>query len=442
MKFEELKLNPHLLRAVVKMGFEEMTQIQKKCIPPMLEGRDVIGQSNTGSGKTLAFGLPLLEKIVPRKGTQALILTPTRELCVQVAEVMQDLAKPLGMKVAQVYGGAGMGLQIRALEQSEIVVGTPGRVMDHIGRRTFNPTKVIYLVLDEADKMFEMGFQEVVEEIISYIPQERQTVLFSATMPSSIENLARRHLNDPLMIMAELRVDRSLLHQFYYEVEQSDKFSLLVHLLQNKSNGLAIIFCATRQEVDILSYNLRKNGIEVQPIHGGLSQNRRLSALSDLKNQKVDVLVATDVAARGLDIKNVTYVYNYDVPKTSEEYVHRIGRTARAGAEGEAITLLSYRDHDNFRRVLSDRTLNIEPLNLPKYVRVPFRRRDVYDNEQRGRGISRDGSRRPSRSGGFSRFGNRESGRNRESSGRRRGFSGHSQHSHSREMTRRKGDGW
>ncbi|MBI2662409.1 DEAD/DEAH box helicase [Candidatus Woesearchaeota archaeon] len=390
MNFEELQLHPQLLHAVQKMGFTEPTLIQQKCIPEILNGRDVVGQSTTGSGKTLAFGLPLLQKIHAHKGPQALILTPTRELCVQVADVIQDVAKAMNMRVAQVYGGVGMEPQVRALQHSEIIVGTPGRIMDHIERRNFNPSTITYLVLDEADKMFEMGFQEIVEQIISYTPEHRQTVLFSATMPSSIDNLIRKHLREPLMLAAELRIDRSLLHQFYYEVPQRDKFSLLVHLLKNKHKGLAIIFCATRQEVNIVSSNLYKNGIEAQPIHGGLTQNRRLNALNALKKQDIDVLVATDVAARGLDIKNVTYVYNYDVPKTSEDYIHRVGRTARAGSSGEAITLLTDRDHDSFRRVLSDRTLKLEPLGLPAFERVIFKRREFSERPVSRQSFGRD----------------------------------------------------
>lgn len=421
MNFEELKLNPHLLQLVLKMGFTEPTLIQEKCIPEIKNGRDVVGQSTTGSGKTLAFGLPMMEKIKSRQGPQALILTPTRELCVQVAEVLQDVARPMGFKVAQVYGGVGMEPQVRALEHCEIVVGTPGRIMDHIERRNFNPATITYLVLDEADKMFEMGFSEVVEEIISYTPVTRQTVLFSATMPSSIHNLIKKHLRDPLTITAQLRVDHSLLHQTYYEVGLKDKFSLLVHFLKTKHDGLAIIFCATRQEVDIVAANLNKNGIEAQPIHGGLTQNRRLSALDALKRQKIDVLVATDVAARGLDIKNVTYVYNYDVPRTPEEYVHRIGRTARAGSSGEAITLLTDRDHDSFRRVLSDHSLRIESAKAPEFARVVFQRREFSERSNTRQSFGPDSFLRR-REGSGSSYGGRSEGGS--SGGYRGGSSG------------------
>lgn len=411
MKFEEINLSPELMKIVQRSGFTELTAIQEKAIPLIREGKDIVGQSETGSGKTLAFGLPVLEKIVPRKGIQALILTPTRELCVQVADTIQEFADALRLNVTSVYGGVSLGPQIDAFQRAEIVVGTPGRILDHLQRRNLNFEGIRFLVLDEGDKMFEMGFYETVEEIINYMPKERQTLLFSATFPEAVHNLMQRYLHSPITIQTKIYVDKSLLKQVYYELQPRDKFSLLVHLLKTKTPGLAIVFCGTRQEVDVVSWNLRKNDIEATAIHGGLTQNKRLRTLDLLRQSKVDVLVATDVAARGLDIKDISHIYNYDVPKTSEDYVHRIGRTARAGAEGTAVTLLVDRDHDNFRRVLMDRSLKIEETAVPEFPRVNFIRQ-----------------REESREGGYHRFSRPGEGfqPRRFEGGRGEGFQGRS----------------
>ncbi|MEK6837219.1 MAG: DEAD/DEAH box helicase, partial [Nanoarchaeota archaeon] len=352
MKFEELNLNPLLLKAVKGMGFSETMPIQEKCIPELRKGRDVVGQSSTGSGKTAAFGLPILEKIQPGKGLQALILTPTRELCVQVTDALNEFGRYAHTKAISVYGGVGIEPQIRAIRTADVVVGTPGRILDHLERRTISFDKTRFLVIDEADKMFQMGFIEDVEQIISRVPKERQTMLFSATIGADVHNIVRRHLTAPVTLKGETHVDKRFLKQVYYDVKAYDKFSLLVHLLRKSTSGLALVFCATRREVDVVTRNLKMQGIKAMAIHGGLTQNRRLYALDSLKRGHINVLVATDVAARGLDIKDVSHVYNYDVPKSSEEYVHRIGRTARAGMEGDAVTLLTERDYENFNSVL------------------------------------------------------------------------------------------
>ncbi|MEK6845993.1 MAG: DEAD/DEAH box helicase [Nanoarchaeota archaeon] len=436
MKFEEMNIHPNLLKAIKHLGYEEPTEIQARSIPLLQQGKDLVGQSSTGSGKTAAFGLPLLEKIVPGKGVQALVLTPTRELCVQDADTLLDLGKFMSIKVAKVFGGVGFSPQVDAILSSEIVVGTPGRVLDHLRQETLNLGKINFLILDEADKMFEMGFVEDVELIIGHTPLERQTVLFSATMSDAVVTLVQKHLRSPVDIRVEAYVDKSLLKQIYYDVDQREKFSLLVHLLKNKISGLAMVFCATRHEVDSLTRNLRHQGIKAMAIHGGLSQNKRLFALEKLRQEDIDVLVATDVAARGLDIRNVSSVYNYDVPKTAEEYIHRVGRTARAGDSGEAVTLLSQRDYDNYRHVESDRSLEIKKEVLPEFVRLPF----VRDMEQRGFEGGRGGERR-----GFSPQ-SRDSSSN-SGPPRHQGLSSDSfsrgpsqqgvQRSRSREMTRR-----
>jgi ATP-dependent RNA helicase DeaD len=276
------------------------------------------------------------------------------------------------------------------MKTAEMVVGTPGRILDHLERRTIDLRNVRFLVVDEADKMFEMGFIEDVEKIISQTPRSRQTMLFSATMSGMVLNLVDKHLKSPQVVRDKILVDKSLLRQSYYEVPLYDKFSLLLHLLKNKTAELAIVFCGTRHEVDIISRNLKIQGIDVMAVHGGLSQNKRSFAVDSLKSSNISVLVATDVAARGLDINNISHIYNYDVPKTPEEYVHRIGRTARAGNKGEAITILTERDHDNFRRVLSDRTLQIYKEELPRFERVRFNveerpeRRGRFEGPRRG----------------------------------------------------------
>ncbi len=373
MNFEKLNIDYKLYEKVKEFGFKDLTQIQSKCIPKILNGTDVVGQAETGSGKTLAFCLPILDKIQMDKGLRVLVLTPTRELCIQVTDVFQDFGRSLGIKTTSIYGGVSIGPQIRNIPTSHIVVGTPGRLLDHINRKTIDFKNIRFFVLDEIDKMLEMGFIEDVERIIFNLPRDRQTLMFSATISGDVYKIAKKHLKNPVMFRTKPIVDTDKLNQKYYDIyNQNDKFSLLLHLLKNSTDGLAIVFCATRIETDIVAKNLRQQGINASGIHGGMNQNKRSKSLDSLKRQKTDVLVATDVAARGLDIKDVSHVYNYDVPKTPKEYIHRIGRTARAGKNGDAVTLLTSRDHDNFRRVQSDDKLKIEKADFPQFNKVPF----------------------------------------------------------------------
>lgn len=373
MKFEELNLKPELYKAVQRMGFTEATEIQAKCIPAVLSGKDMVGQSQTGSGKTAAFGLPILNGIEQGKGVQAIILTPTRELCVQVHDIMRQLSQFMKVRIASVYGGVGIGPQIDELKRAEIVVGTPGRVMDHLDRHTLDLSKTRYFILDEADRMLEMGFIDDVRTIMKYTPKEKQSLLFSATMPPPIKTIVQHNFKNPLFIVGQKLVDKSLLKQTYYNLYPHQKFSLLVHLL-NQKQGIALVFCSTRIEVDAVTENLQKQNIKAVAIHGGLTQNKRLHVVELLRKEHVRVLVATDVAARGLDIRNINIVFNYDVPKTADEYIHRIGRTARAGDEGEAVTFLTQNDYNNFSRVLSDRSLNIQKAQIPVCPVIPFER--------------------------------------------------------------------
>jgi len=405
MKFEELQLRPELLKAIVQLGYTDTTEIQEKCIPTILSGKDMVGQSQTGSGKTAAFGLPILNKIENGKGIQAIILTPTRELCVQIHDNMKQMGRFTGVKVASIYGGVSIGPQIDDLRRAEVVIGTPGRVIDHLDRRSMNLSNIKFFVLDEADRMLEMGFIDDILLILKHTPKERQSLMFSATMPGPIKAIIQKHFKNPVHIKGQTQVDTSLLKQVYYNLRPEEKFSLLLFLLK-KDQGISLVFCATRQEVDVVTRNLMREGIHAMAIHGGLTQSKRLQVVEMLKKEHIQVLVATDVAARGLDIRNITYVFNYDVPKNSEEYTHRIGRTARAGEKGEAITLLTQKDYDNFSNVLRDRTLKVAKGETPKFPLIKFERggpRESYGD----RGRPHQGRNFSNRSSGHSGGGGR-----------------------------------
>ncbi len=384
MDTKQIKLHPELEKAVMDLGFSEFTEIQEKVIPLIQQGHDVIGLSHTGSGKTAAFGFPSLEKVTKGQGIQLLILVPTRELCNQVAKEMFKFAKYKPLRIVETYGGVSISPQIQMLQHADVVVSTPGRMLDHMERRTINLSKVKILILDEADKMFEMGFIDDVKRIISQTPKDRQTLLFSATMGHGVTEIVHHYMRTPTKIKLQSYVDKSKLIQHYYDINARDKFSLLVHVLKQNNEGLAIIFCATRRMVDILNSNLGKQGIKAEALHGGLSQNMRKHVMDAFHAHKLDALIATDVAARGLDIKNVSYVINYDIPKTSEDYVHRIGRTARAGSEGKVVSLLAAQDHGNFRCVLQDRSLLMHKMEIPAFERIPFEMQGGARPEHRG----------------------------------------------------------
>ncbi|MBI2108231.1 DEAD/DEAH box helicase [Candidatus Woesearchaeota archaeon] len=387
MDIKGITLMPEFEKAVMDLGFSEFTEIQEKCIPLIQQGRDVIGLSHTGSGKTAAFGFPALEKVVPGKGIQLLVLVPTRELCLQVAKEFRKFTKYRKTSIVEVYGGVSIGPQMHALPHADVVVGTPGRMLDVISRNAFDSSRIKILILDEADKMFEMGFIEDVREIVSTVPKGGQKLLFSATMSTQIMDIAKTYMKNPEKVKMPVYVDKSKLIQNYYECDRRDKFSLLSHIIKKDPTGLKLVFCSTRHIVDIIDKNLNRQGIQSQALHGGMSQSRRKQVMDAFKNQQLEVLVASDVAARGLDIKNVNLVINYDIPKTSQEYVHRIGRTARAGEEGNVISLLCQEDHENFRSVLQDRSLLINKLKTPEFERVEFIRpqRSYGGNRQFGR---------------------------------------------------------
>lgn len=374
MNTKGIKLKPEFEKAILDLGFSEFTEIQEKCIPIIQQGKDVIGLSYTGSGKTAAFGFPTLEKVVPGKGIQLLVIVPTRELCNQDAKEFRKFTKYRRTYIVEVYGGVSINPQMEHLRHADVVVGTPGRLLDVLSRNAFNTSNIKMLVLDEADKAFEMGFIDDVRKILSRVPKSSQKLLFSATMSSEIMNIANTFMKNPEKFKMQSYVDKSKLIQHYYDIDRSNKFSLLVHIIKKESSGLAIVFCGTRHAVDIVNRNLYKQNIKSQALHGGLTQSRRKQVMDAFHGGKLDVLVASDVAARGLDIKNVNLIINYNIPKTSQEYVHRIGRTARAGNEGRVISLLSQEDHGNFRKVLEDRYLLIHKLKLPEFEKLEFMR--------------------------------------------------------------------
>ena len=345
VKFEEMGLSNEILKAVKYMGFEEPSPVQAKAIPIMMEGKDVIGQAQTGTGKTAAFGIPLLEKIYPRnKKLQAIVLCPTRELAIQVAEEIRNLARYLhGIKVLPIYGGQSIEKQIRSLKSgTQIVVGTPGRVMDHMRRKTIKMDHIHTVILDEADEMLNMGFLEDIEFILSNVPEERQTALFSATMPKPILDITKRFQKEAHLLKVtkkELTVPK--IEQYYYEVKQKSKEEVLSRLLDIYSPKLSVVFCNTKKQVDLLVNALLGRGYFAAALHGDLKQEQRDRVMQGFRAGKTDILVATDVAARGIDVDDIEAVFNYDLPQDDEYYVHRIGRTGRAGREGKAFTFVT-----------------------------------------------------------------------------------------------------
>ena len=369
VKFEELQLDDRIIRAITEMGFEEASPIQAQAIPVVLEGRDIIGQAQTGTGKTAAFGLLLLQRVDPKvKKLQAIVLLPTRELAIQVAEELRRFAKFMhGIKVLPIYGGQDIVRQIRALKDgTQIVVGTPGRVMDHMRRKTVKTDHVHTVVLDEADEMLNMGFLEDMETILSQLPAERQTLMFSATMPPAIAEIARKFQTDPVtvrVIKKELTVPK--VTQYYYEVKPKNKVEVMCRLLDLYDPKLSIAFCNTKRQVDELVQALQGRGYFADGLHGDLKQVQRDRVMESFRNGRTDILIATDVAARGIDVGNVEAVFNYDIPQDDEYYVHRIGRTGRAGREGKAFSLVVGREVYKLRDIQRYCKTKIIPQAIP-----------------------------------------------------------------------------
>jgi ATP-dependent RNA helicase DeaD len=351
--FSDLALRTELIGALSALGYEEPTPIQREAIPPLLEGRDLLGQAATGTGKTAAFALPVLQRLSPhRLGAHpaALILVPTRELAMQVSEAVHKYGRGLGARVQPIYGGQPFGRQVRGLERGvDVVVATPGRALDHIGRSTLSLSELQTVVLDEADEMLDMGFADDIEAILDATPAERQTVLFSATMPARIAAIARKHLREPVRIEIEHEAtgqgEAPLVRQTAHVVARAHKPAALGRVLDIEAPAAAIVFCRTRAEVDELTETLNGRGYRAEALHGGMGQDQRDRVMGRLRGGTADLLIATDVAARGIDIEHLTHVFNYDVPSAPSAYVHRIGRVGRAGREGAAITLAEPREH-------------------------------------------------------------------------------------------------
>jgi len=355
-KFNELEINPSILRAIEEMGFEEPSPIQANAIPVILGGKDIVGQAQTGTGKTAAFGIPLLQSIdIKDRNLQAIVLCPTRELAIQVAEEIRKIAAFMhGIKILPVYGGQEISKQIRSLKSGvQIIIGTPGRVMDHMRRKTVKFDTVKMVILDEADEMLNMGFREDIETILGQVPDERQTIMFSATMPGPILDIAKTYQKNPEMIRVvkkELTVPK--IEQYYYEVTPKNKQEVVCRLLDMYNPKLSLVFCNTKKQVDELTSALQGRGYFAEGLHGDLKQQQRDRVMNSFRNGRTEILVATDVAARGIDVDNVEAVFNYDIPQDDEYYVHRIGRTGRAGREGRAFTMVVGKEAYKLRDIM------------------------------------------------------------------------------------------
>ena len=392
-KFCDLGLKENVLKAIDDMGFEEPSKIQAEVIPVLLEGNDVIGQAQTGTGKTLAFGAPILSSLVKIEGKiNSIILTPTRELAIQVNDELNRIAKHTKVRLLPVYGGQPIERQITALRRGvDIVVGTPGRVMDLMRRKILDLSNINFLVLDEADEMLNMGFIEDIEEIISNCSKERQTMLFSATMPSEIKKLAKRYMKEDTkhisIVKNEMTV--STVQQFYYEIKHKDRFESLCRILDAEEPSTAIIFCKTKRGVDELVEAMQSRGYNVEGMHGDMNQNQRMNTLRKFKEGNLDFLTATDVAARGIDVENVTHVINYDLPQDTESYVHRIGRTGRAKKEGTAYTLVTAREYTTLKqieratkgKIKRKEIPTIDEIFLSKYKSILTNVKETLENE-------------------------------------------------------------
>jgi ATP-dependent RNA helicase DeaD len=385
-EFAALGLDPRVVETLTALGYEEPTPVQREAIPPLLKGKDLLGQAATGTGKTAAFALPLLHRVTPNappaERTTALILVPTRELAMQVGEAVHRYGKGLGVAALPIYGGAPMEVQLRALKRGvDVVVATPGRALDHIRRGTLKLQSLRVVVLDEADEMLDMGFADELEEILAATPAGRQTALFSATLPPRIAEIANKHLNNPVRVRIEATVvpagTAPAVRQVAYVVSRANKMAALARVLETEQPTSTIVFCRTRTEVDAVTETLVARGYRAEALHGGLSQDQRDRVMRKFRGRTADILVATDVAARGLDVAHVSHVVNYDVPAAAEAYVHRIGRTGRAGREGVAITLAEPREHRLLRNIERLTQQRIEIATVPTVADLRARRLEL-----------------------------------------------------------------
>lgn len=369
MGFKELRLNEKILNAIDDMGFEEPSKIQSEVIPVLLQGSDVIGQAETGTGKTLAYGAPVINNFDGGNGNVfCIILTPTRELAIQVNDELARIGKYSKVKLLPVYGGVPIDRQIKTIKRGvDIIIGTPGRVLDLIKRDILRLNDVKYLVLDEADEMLDMGFIDDIEEIIRHTNSNRQTMMFSATMPDEIKRLAKKYMKSDAKFISIVKktMTVSTVQHFYYEIKNQDRFESLCRILDVEEPSSSIIFCKTKKEVDELTQGMQSRGYNVEGMHGDMSQNQRINTLRKFKEGNLDFLVATDVAARGIDVENVSHVINYDLPQDVESYVHRIGRTGRANRSGVAYTLVTSREYPALKRIERETKCKIRRKELP-----------------------------------------------------------------------------
>ena len=366
--FKELGISAKTVETLENMGFKEPTPIQKDSIPYALEGKDILGQAQTGTGKTGAFGIPLIEKVVGKEGIQALILAPTRELAMQVAEQIRAFSQGQAVQVVTVFGGMPIDRQIRSLKKGpQIVVGTPGRVIDHLNRKTLKPQTITTLILDEADEMMNMGFIDDMRFIMDKLPKEnRHTMLFSATMPKAIQELVQKFMNNPVIVKTmNNELSDPQIDEYYTIVKELEKFDTFTNFLDVHQPELAIVFGRTKRRVDELTSALLSKGYKAEGLHGDITQAKRLEVLKKFKNDQIDILVATDVAARGLDISGVSHVYNFDIPQDTESYTHRIGRTGRAGKEGMAVTFVNPIEMDYIRQIEQSNGRQMKALRPP-----------------------------------------------------------------------------
>ncbi len=372
--FAELGLSSNILKALEKKGFEEPTPIQAKIIPLLLkENQDVVGQAQTGTGKTAAFGIPILEKLQSNvKHVQAIILVPTRELAIQVAEEISSFKGDKKFVIAPIYGGQSIQQQLIRLKKGvDIVVGTPGRILDHLNRKRLKLSDITYLILDEADEMLNMGFIEDVNKIIECTNPDRSTLLFSATMPKEITQIAKKYMkNFEKVAITEKQVEVNLTDQIYFEVSEKDKFEALCRIIDIEDDFYGLVFCRTRVDVDRITSKLLDRGYEAEGLHGEITQSQRITILNKFRNKRVNILVATDVAARGIDIENLTHVINHTIPQDPNAYVHRIGRTGRAGKEGTAITFVTSEEYRKLRFIQRIAKTDIRKEKLPKVKEI------------------------------------------------------------------------
>ena len=392
--FESLGLGERTLKAVKAKGFEEPSEIQAACIPLLLkEGTEVVGQAQTGTGKTAAFALPILETVdEEKKSVQALILTPTRELALQVSEEINSLKGDIKTEVTPIYGGASMEIQLRKLKRGvQIVVGTPGRILDHIKRGTLDLSNLVFMVLDEADEMLDMGFIEDIEEVLKNVPETRRMLMFSATMPPQIQKLAENFMKNPTLVRTQ-KTDAATpqADQIYFEVKEADKIEALTRIIDRDPDFYGVIFCRTKLQCDEIGHKLQARGYDAEALHGDLSQRERETILRKMKERVIRILVATDVAARGLDIQDLTHVINYSLPSDPEIYIHRVGRTGRAGKEGTAITFITPSEARRFSYIKKASKSEIRKEEIPTPREVVERRRELI-KEQLLSALEKDG---------------------------------------------------